>query len=184
MEKQAKTYVCPWWLCFSFDNFTRPWYQNPNKIMAPFVKSGFKVLDVGSGRGYYTLPLASLVQPEGFVYALDIQKEMLDILKKIAERKGYSNIITHLYDGKNFCIQERFDFVNLFWMFHEVEDKDSFLKELKGVCKAGCKVLFVEPYVHVNKKMFNESLRLFLDYGFRSVDTVKINISRAVLLES
>jgi ubiquinone/menaquinone biosynthesis C-methylase UbiE len=183
MEKQAKTIICPWWLCFLFDNFTRKWYQDPIKIMTPFIKSGFKILDVGPGRGYYTFPFASLVQPEGFVYALDIQKKMLDILKEIADKKGYSNIIPHFYDGKNICIQEQFDFVNLFWMCHEIRNKDTFLNELKGVCKTGSKILLVEPYVHVSKKMYKKSIQMFLDNGFRTVNTVKINFSRAVLLE-
>jgi ubiquinone/menaquinone biosynthesis C-methylase UbiE len=183
VEKQEKTFVCPWWLCFSFDNFTRAWYQNPFKIMTPLVKSGFKVLDVGPGRGYFTLPIASLVQPDGLVFALDIQEKMLDILKGNAEQKGYSNIITHLYDGNYFKIQEKFDFVNIFWMFHEINNKNSFLNELRMVCKSGCRVLFVEPYVHVSKKMFNKSVQLFLDNGFRTINTVKINISRAVIFE-
>jgi ubiquinone/menaquinone biosynthesis C-methylase UbiE len=84
-------------------------------------------LDAGPGRGYCTFPLALLVQPEGIVYALDIQKKMLTILGERVVQKGYSNVIPHLYDGKKFGIRQQFDFVNLFWMFHEVSDKDSFL---------------------------------------------------------
>jgi ubiquinone/menaquinone biosynthesis C-methylase UbiE len=184
MEKQTNTFICPWWCCFVFDNGIRAWYQNPVKIMTPLVKPGFKVLDAGPGRGYCTFPLASLVQPEGIVYALDIQKKMLAILGERAAQKGYANVIPHLYDGKSFGIRQQFDFVNLFWMFHEVSDKDFFLKELKGVCKAGCRVLFAEPYLHVSKKMFNTSLQLFLDNGFRIAGTVRIKISRAVLFEA
>ncbi|MDR1625940.1 MAG: class I SAM-dependent methyltransferase [Spirochaetia bacterium] len=183
MKKQKRTPICPWWFCFAFDNFIREWYQKPVKIMTPLVKPGFKVLDVGPGRGYCTFPLASLVQPDGLVVALDIQKKMLDILKKRAVRNGCSNVIAHLYDGKKFGIEQRFDFVNLFWMFHEVGDKDSFLSELQGVCKAGCRVLLAEPYVHVGKKMFDKSVRLFLDNGFRIVDTPRIRISRAAVFE-
>jgi ubiquinone/menaquinone biosynthesis C-methylase UbiE len=183
LSQGQTTHTCPWWLCFVFDNGIRGWYQNPVKIMRPLVKPGFKVLDIGPGRGYFTFPLASLVWPQGFVFALDIQKKMLDILQKRAVRNGCPNVIAHLYDGKKFGIQEQFDFVNLFWMFHEVGDKDSFLRELKEVCKAGCRVLLAEPYVHVGKKMFNKSLQLFLDKGFRTVNTVRIPISRAVLLE-
>jgi ubiquinone/menaquinone biosynthesis C-methylase UbiE len=183
MKKQKRTLICPWWFCFTFDNFIRQWYQNPLKIMTPLVKPGFTVLDIGPGRGYCTFPLASLVQPGGLVVALDIQKKMLAILKKRAVRKGYSNVIAHLYDGKKFGIEQQFDFVNLFWMFHEVGDKDCFLGELKDVCKAGCRVLLAEPYVHVGKKMFNKSVQLFLDKGFRIAHTPRIRISRAALFE-
>jgi ubiquinone/menaquinone biosynthesis C-methylase UbiE len=108
MEKQKDT-PCPWWFCFVFDNFIREWLQNPVKIMTPLVKPGFKVLDIGPGRGYCAFPLASLVQPGGLVVALDIQKKMLAILTQRAERKGCSNVTAHLYDGKNFGIEQRFD---------------------------------------------------------------------------
>jgi ubiquinone/menaquinone biosynthesis C-methylase UbiE len=182
MGKQ-KDMPCPWWFCWAFDNRIREWIQNPAGIMAPLVKPGFKVLDVGPGRGYCTFPIASLIQPRGFVVALDIQKKMLDILMRRAKQRGYSNVAAHLYDGKKFNIQEQFDFVNLFWMFHEIRDKDSFLQELKGVCGAGCRVLLAEPYVHVSKRGFDNSVRLFLGNGYKKVDLAPIRMSRAALFE-
>ena len=182
-EIKEKTITCPWWFCFTFDNFTRPWYQDPYKVLSGLIIPGYKVLDVGPGRGYFTLPLASMVGEEGIVYALDIQKKMLEILKSKTEKKGHSNVIAHLYDGNKFCLNESFDFVNIFWMFHEIRNKENFLNELKAVCKPGCKILFVEPYVHVAKKAFNKSLQLFTNNGFKVLEIIKINFSRACLLE-
>ena len=181
--KEKVTHTCPWWFCRVFDNITRTWYQNPQQIMSPYVKSGFKILDAGPGFGYFTRPLASLVLPDGIVFALDIQSKMLEVLKEISENQGHTNIIPHLYDGEKFCIQEQFDFVNMFWMFHEVSNKDNFLKELIKVCKTRCKVLFAEPYIHVSKRMFNKSVQLFQDNGFKIVHEIKINFSRAILFE-
>ena len=58
---------CPWWLCFTFDNFLRRRFQNPAKIMSSYVREGWTVLDVGPGMGYFTISLAKLVGPSGKV---------------------------------------------------------------------------------------------------------------------
>jgi 2-polyprenyl-3-methyl-5-hydroxy-6-metoxy-1,4-benzoquinol methylase len=50
--------VCPPWCCFTFDNVFRRLLQNPNRILKPYVKPGWTVLDVGPGMGYFTIPLA------------------------------------------------------------------------------------------------------------------------------
>jgi hypothetical protein len=43
--------------------------------------------------------------------------------------------------------------------------------------------LLAEPYVHVGKKMFDKSVRLFLDKGFRSAPAPRIGLSRAAVFE-
>ncbi len=41
--------VCPVELAGSLDNRFRRWLQNPRKILAPYVREGMKVLDIGCG---------------------------------------------------------------------------------------------------------------------------------------
>src|SRR5437588_12814304 len=57
--------------------------EEPAKLMEALkLKPGDVVADVGAGSGYYTFRLAAAVGPKGKVYANDIQKEMLEIVKK------------------------------------------------------------------------------------------------------
>ena len=56
------------------------------------VRPGMTVCDMGCGNGFYTLPLAQLVGPEGKVLAVDIQAEMLRLLQTRAERQDLKNI--------------------------------------------------------------------------------------------
>ena len=51
-----------------------------------------KVADIGAGTGYFSLRIAPKV-PEGRVYAVDIQPEMLAILRKRTERQGIGNVL-------------------------------------------------------------------------------------------
>ena len=50
------------------------------------------VADIGAGSGYYVFRLAPLVGEKGKIYAVDIQQEMLDIIKKRAEKDKVANV--------------------------------------------------------------------------------------------
>lgn len=56
------------------------------------LKPGQTVCDLGCGNGFYTLELARQVGPEGTVYAVDIQPEMLRLLVTRARQAKLFNI--------------------------------------------------------------------------------------------
>jgi ubiquinone/menaquinone biosynthesis C-methylase UbiE len=53
------------------------------------------VADLGCSLGYFTIPLAELVGPEGKVYAVDLNKKSIRSLEKKVEKGGYRNIESH-----------------------------------------------------------------------------------------
>src|SRR5437867_3029293 len=58
------------------------------------LKPGDVVADIGSGSGLFTRPLARTVQPGGKVYAVDIDKELLEHVEKTAKEQNIANITT------------------------------------------------------------------------------------------
>jgi ribosomal protein L11 methylase PrmA len=69
--------------------------EPPLRLIGPYVKKGQVVADLGCGTGYYTLPLAELVGPEGKVYAVDLGKRSIQALKKKVEKSGFHNVEAH-----------------------------------------------------------------------------------------
>lgn len=173
-------HTCPWWICFTFDNPIRAWIQDPEKLISGFVKPGDRVLDIGPGRGYFTLPMAKRTGEKGKVVALDIQAKMLELLKKRALEEKCTNIATRLYDGTHFGLEEKFDFILMFWMFHEVRGKGAFLTELKAVSTSKTRILLAEPIVHVAKKDFEATVDLFRRNGFETRAKERVGLSRAI----
>jgi 2-polyprenyl-3-methyl-5-hydroxy-6-metoxy-1,4-benzoquinol methylase len=57
------------------------------------VKLGMTICDMGCGNGFYTVQLAKMVGPHGKVYGVDIQPEMLELLKKRASDSKVENIV-------------------------------------------------------------------------------------------
>jgi len=175
--------VCPWWLCFTFDNPLRKLLHNPEAILGPYIQSGDNVIDVGAGMGYFSIPMAELVGPAGHVTAIDIQTKMLSALARKAQRREVSErITTHLASPGSLDHHSKADFILAFWMIHEVPDKRRFLTEIYTLLKPNGLFLLVEPMVHVPKKNFLQTLEKAEDIGFFIKEKPKIRISHSALL--
>lgn len=84
--------------------------QNSNYLPDPhflFGKAGIKekekVADLGCGTsGYFIFPAAKLVGGTGIVYAVDVNKQALEMINKRAEKENYNNIKTVWTDLEKF----------------------------------------------------------------------------------
>jgi ubiquinone/menaquinone biosynthesis C-methylase UbiE len=175
--------VCPCWLCFTFDNFLRRLVQNPDRILRPYVKPGWTVLDVGPGLGYFTISLARLVGDSGKVLAVDLQKEMLEGIRRRALKSGMLNRIElRQTTPDKIGINETLDFCLAFWMVHEVPDKPRFLSEISANLKPGGLFLLVEPDLHVSRLNYDRTLQMAKDTGLSIIERPPIFFSHSALL--
>ena len=72
-----------WIITLMHDNPLLPIFKNPYKLLeAAGLKPGQKVLEVGCGPGFFTIPAAKLVRKEGFIYAVDVHPLAIKKLKK------------------------------------------------------------------------------------------------------
>src|SRR5690349_23008579 len=72
---------------------TRAREENPEKLLKALnLKPGQTICDFGCGNGYYTIRLAKRLGPQGTVYAVDIQQEMLDMLARAVQPRGLKNV--------------------------------------------------------------------------------------------
>ena len=176
--------VCPWWLCFTFDNIFRKLLQNPEPILKPYIMRGWTVLDVGPGMGYFTIPLAKLVGDTGKVIAADLQQKMLDGIYRRALRSGVQERIKlHQSTPDSIGIGEPIDFCLAFWMVHEVPDSTRFFGEISSKLKQDGLLLLVEPKLHVSKENFNKTLGIAKSAGLSTMDQPKIFLSYSALLK-
>lgn len=116
-------HVCPWWLGYLLASPIRRWGQNPEELLAPYVREGMMVLEPGPGMGFFTLPMARMTGPAGRVVAVDIQPRMLDSLKRRARKAGLTGRIeTRLAQPDSMGIGDlkgAIDFVLAFAVVHE-----------------------------------------------------------------
>src|SRR5512143_1153140 len=68
-------------------------WQKPDQIMdALNIADGSRVADIGAGSGWFTIHLAQRVGPKGIVYAQDVQKQMLEAIRRRVQREGLRNV--------------------------------------------------------------------------------------------
>jgi len=175
--------VCPWWLCFTFDNPLRRMLQNPDAILKGLLKPGQTALDIGCGMGYFSLAPARLAGPGGMVVCVDLQARMLEAARQRAHKAGLDGIMKFQQctpDSLGLTIPA--DFALTFWMVHEVGDQRRFLGEIKSALKPGGTLLIAEPKLHVSRAAFDRTLAIARDEGFIAVANPSISWSMAVLL--
>ena len=109
------------------------------------LKPGLSVADIGSGNGYHTLMMAEIIGEKGQAYAVDIQPEMLTMLKERAEKAGVKNIKlieNRFWDAD--LPEKSVDFVLMADVYHEFSHPEQMLSSIKKSLKEDGVVCLLE----------------------------------------
>src|SRR3989344_2103940 len=154
-------------------------FIKPEEIIKNFeVRSGMVVADFGSGIGHYVLAIAKKMNNTGVVYAIDIQKNLLETIKSEAVKQHLSNveIIWADIEGKEGTklANGTLDFAVASNILFQINDKEALAKEIKRTLKSGGRAAVIDwsasfggtgptPKEVVLKK---EAERIFIQEGF------------------
>lgn len=120
--------------------------EEPAKLLAALgVERGMTVCDLGCGNGFYTLPLAAEVAPDGRVLAVDIQREMLQLLNDRAKARSVRGIrtIRGRVDDPRLPL-EAIDLVLMVDVYHEFSHPEEMLAGVHASLKPTGRVALVE----------------------------------------
>ncbi len=163
-------HVCPWWLGYLLVSPLRRLIENPERLLGPHVRPGMKVLEVGCGMGFFTLPLARMVGSEGRVFCVDVQPRMLAALDRRARRAGLIDRIEARQVGAASLGLDghasAFDLAVLLHVLHELPNAATALAEIRSALKPDGHVLLIEPPGHVSKEGFEAQLEAARAAGF------------------
>ena len=156
--------------------------ENPTKLMEMLpIKAGDVVADIGAGSGYYTFRLAEKVGTKGKVLAEDIQKEMLDIIRKRMKQQKLSNVEPvqgTLTDPK--LPANSVDLILLVDVYHEFDHPYEMTEAMVKGLKSGGKLVFVEfkmedpevPIKLVHKMSQKQVLKEMEPFPLKHVKTI------------
>lgn len=102
------------------------------------------VADIGAGTGYYTFAIAKKV-PNGLVYAVDIQDEMITYLEENKASANIENVEVIKGSERSPNLPDNaIDLAIMVDVYHELEYPREMLQALKKALKADGKILLLE----------------------------------------
>jgi SAM-dependent methyltransferase len=180
--KENDKYVCSPKLAPSLDNFIRKLLHNPIKIFSKYIHDGMTIIDLGCGPGFFTAAFAAMCGNSGRVIAADLQEKMLEIVKRKIKGKNFENRVSfHLCGKENTGIDVKADFINTFYMVHEVPSAHKLINEVYTILNQKGIFFITEPKIHVSKKDFCETVNLAENEGFKLIDRPNIHFSRSAV---
>jgi ubiquinone/menaquinone biosynthesis C-methylase UbiE len=114
-------------------------WQKPAEVMdALHVAVNSHVADVGAGTGYFTLRLAERVGSGGKVYAVDIDRESLNDLHKLADQNHLTQVqVVEGAPDSPHLPSDQLDAVLIVNAYHEFRQHDEILQAIGRALKAG-----------------------------------------------
>ena len=109
------------------------------------LRTGMTVCDMGCGNGFYAIPIAKLLGPKGRVLAVDIQPEMLFLLRERMELESVDNITPILGSVDDPYLPEgTVDLAILVDVYHEFGFPEEMLAALRKSLKPDGRIVLVE----------------------------------------
>ncbi|MFT6619025.1 MAG: precorrin-6B methylase 2 [Limisphaerales bacterium] len=120
--------------------------ERPDLLMkALALKPGMHVADIGCGSGFYARKMAKEVGNTGLVYGVDIQKEMLVILRKNMQANNATNFVAVLSDVADPKLPAgKIDLALFVDVYHEFEFPHEMMLKIAKSLKKGGRVVLVE----------------------------------------
>lgn len=130
------------------------WLERPERqeeertdllIDALKLKPGDIVADIGAGTGYIAEKMARRILPEGVVYAVDIQQEMLDLLDRKMKLMRVPNVKPQLGTITDPKLPEgTIDLIIMVDVYHEFDHPYEMTESMVKSLKKGGRLVFVE----------------------------------------
>lgn len=124
-------------------------FLEPQRIVRYFgLQEGDHVADFGAGHGYFTIPMAKAVGGNGKIYAIDVQKAVLDIVRSRAKLEHLLNIepiwadLDHPLGSK---LKENFlEFVLMANVIFQSENRAKLFEEAFRILRQGGRLAVIE----------------------------------------
>lgn len=116
--------------------------QSQKIINSLNIQKGQNIVDFGSGGGYYSNKFANLVGSQGKVYAVDVNKDLLNYIKR---KSKFNNIHTILYDGSNLNFDPKsIDIIFMRNVTHHLKKRANIFEKLSQFLKKNGKIVIID----------------------------------------
>src|SRR5215831_203315 len=114
-----------------FDDPARNAWQKPDEVLdALHLERTALVADLGAGTGYFSARIAERV-PDGKLFALDIEPDMVRYLRERAQREHLSVLVPVLATAESSNLPEPVDLVLVVDTYHHIDRRIAYFAKLR-----------------------------------------------------
>jgi len=167
-ELHASRFVF-WTITLMHDNPLLPIFRNPYQLLrAAGLRQGQKVLEVGCGPGFFTIPAARIVGEDGLIYAIDVNPFAIRRIKNKIAKERLRNVKPSLTNASNTGLPESsIDLAFLFGLRYVAGGLRSVISEMHRILKPGALLSF-EKTRGSGEELIQEVERAGFSYADRS----------------
>jgi ubiquinone/menaquinone biosynthesis C-methylase UbiE len=117
----------------------RAQWQKPDEVVKALgLKPGQTACEVGAGPGYFALRMAPVVGPDGAVFAVDVEPQILEALRERIQKAKVANVVPVLALPDDPLLPSRScDLIAVIDTYHHFPDGPAYLKRLARSLKPG-----------------------------------------------
>ena len=130
---------------YAYEGFGRDDWQKPKQVIeALALRPGDRIADLGSGGGYFTFRFSKAVGAAGKVYAVDVDRDLLEYIAARAHDEGLRNIeaVAARYDDP--LLPEAVDLIFTSDVYHHIQDRPRYFANAGKYLKPGGRVVVID----------------------------------------
>jgi ubiquinone/menaquinone biosynthesis C-methylase UbiE len=137
------------------------------------LQPGMTVLEVGPGNGRYTLASSRLLGESGKIVTVDIEPRMIERVRKVARRKGVTNIEAFVASVYDLPFEDRtFDLIYMIAVIGEIPDPERAMGEFQRVLSSRGSLVFSELFMDPDYPRVSTIVKWAKSKGFRLQEKV------------
>lgn len=130
----------------AYEGVNRDEWQQPRKVISTLqIQPDAIVADLGAGGGYFTFKLADAVGPNGRVYAVDVDRDMVDLVAGEAKQRAAANVEAILGSPDDPRLPKTgVDLIFTSNTYHHIDNRIAYFAKLRDYLRPGGRVAIIE----------------------------------------
>ncbi|MDP2358844.1 MAG: class I SAM-dependent methyltransferase [Beijerinckiaceae bacterium] len=135
----------------SFDDPARDAWQKPDDVIrALAIKPDARIADIGAGTGYFTVRLARVV-PQGVVFAIDVERNMVEHIASRAKDEGLTNVSGVVASETAANLPGTIDLALMVNSYHHIDARVAYMRNLARSLNPGARIAIIEARPEANQ---------------------------------
>ena len=127
-----------------FDDPKRDAWQKPQEVIQALKLTPDAIIaDIGAGTGYFAVRFARMA-PDGRVFGIDSEPDMVKYLGERAKREGLKNLHAVAAEPGNPRLPEAADLIILVDVYHHIDQRLKYFRQLQQSLKPGGRLAIID----------------------------------------